>query len=73
MGGILFISMGSTVSLCNDIIQKSVGILSITLGVVFLVDLVYLSVKTKCGITKELIENKNMETSNHSTAGTLHI
>ena len=73
MGGILFISTGSNVMMCKDSIHQSVGALSIILGIVFLADLLYLSVKTKCGITKELIENKNMETSNHSTAGTLHI
>ena len=73
MGGILFISTGSNVILCEDSINQSVGALSIILGIVFLADLVYLSVKTKCGITKEPIENKNNEPSNHSTIGTLHV
>ena len=73
MGGILFISTGSNVAMCEDSIHQSVGSLSIILGIVFLADLVYLSVKTKCGITKELIENKSTEISNQPTVGTLHI
>ena len=73
MGGILFISTGSNVVMCEDSIHQSVGSLSIILGIVFLADLVYLSVKTKCGITKELIENKSTEISNQPTDGTLHI
>ena len=73
MGGILFISMGSTVSLCDDSILKSVGGLSIVLGIVFLADLVYLSFNNKCGNIKELTENKNTETTNPSTVGTLHL
>ena len=73
MGGILFISLGSTVSLCEDSIQKTVGGLSIVLGIVFLADLVYLSFNTKCGNIKQQVENKKTETTNHSTAGTLHI
>ena len=47
IGGILFISMGSTLVTCYEDMQKIVGGLSIALGIVFLVDFVYLCITTR--------------------------
>ena len=47
VGGILFISMGSTLVTCYYNIQQVVGGLSIALGIVFLVDFVYLCITTR--------------------------
>jgi len=47
IGGILFISMGSTLVTCYYDLQKVVGGLSIALGIVFLVDFIYLCITTR--------------------------
>ena len=47
VGGILFISMGSTLISCYANIQNIVGGLSIALGIVFLIDFIYLCVTTR--------------------------
>ena len=47
IGGILFISMGSTLISCYSNIHNIVGGLSIVLGIVFLVDFVYLCITSR--------------------------